>query len=199
MSDKSFSQACENNKKPILNILEKSFFNSRNILEIGSGTGQHAVYFAENLPNLNWQTSDCQENIVGINSWIDSVKIKNLKRPIELDVNQFDCPIENIDGIFTANTLHIMSWQSVINFFAGIKKFLQKEGVLCVYGPFNYSGKFTSDSNLQFDIWLKQQESHRGIRDFEKITELAEEADLVLIGDHAMPANNRLLEWRKVK
>jgi cyclopropane fatty-acyl-phospholipid synthase-like methyltransferase len=198
MHTKPFSQACENNKIPILTVLKKSFSNVKNILEIGSGTGQHAVYFSKNLPHLLWQTSDCQDNINGINLWLNNAKNINIKPPIELDVNMAEWPVTKIDGIFTANTLHIMSWQSVINFFSGIKKNLQKGGVFCVYGPFNYNGRYTSESNAQFDVLLKRQISHRAIRDFEKVSELAQQAGLVLVKDYAMPANNRLLEWRKI-
>ena len=195
--EKPFSQACENNKTPILETLQQAFANSKKILEIGSGTGQHAVHIAPQLLHLQWHTSDLPENHPGINAWIDEQPSGNLHRPLHLNADMPQWPITEVDGIFTANTCHIMSWQSVENLFAGVEKILQPGGVFCIYGPFNYGGRYTSDSNANFDIWLKEQAPHRAIRDFEEIEKLAKKAGMELAEDCEMPANNRLLVWRR--
>jgi len=199
--NKPFSQACENNKQPILTVLQTEFSQTNSVLEVGSGSGQHAVYFAANLPQLKWQTSDLSINHQGINLWLDDYPSANLKRPIEFDLNHSwqmqDEDIE-LDGIFTANTLHIVSWSLVVKFFQGVEKNLSSNGTLCIYGPFNYQGKFTSDSNAQFNLWLKDRDEDSGIRDFEAIEQLATSAGLSLQADHEMPANNRLLVFKKL-
>lgn len=194
---KPFSQACENNKRPILEVLLRVFSDQSQVLEVGSGTGQHAVYFAQNLPHVIWQTADLEHNHSGINAWIDESTAVNIRRPIIFDADRQPVNIGMTDAIFTANTLHIMAWTSVINLFLGIDKLLVSDAILAVYGPFNYAGKFTSDSNAHFDQWLKQRGSHQGIRDFEAVNKLAEQAGLALLEDNDMPANNRLLVWQK--
>ena len=193
---KPFSQSCENNKQAILSALTGEFTQPQRILEIGTGSAQHAVYFAAKLPHLTWQTSDLACNHAGIHSWLDSVSLANLQRPILLDLNQ-PWPIDNVDGIFTANTLHIVSWPLVINFFQGVGEHLSSGGKLCIYGPFNYQGQFTSQSNADFDVWLKNIDVERGIRDIEAISQLANQQGLILRDDYAMPANNRLLVFVK--
>jgi|TARA_R100000656_G_scaffold25525_7_gene22520 SAM-dependent methyltransferase len=197
MMVKPFSQACENNRQPIFQVLQAVLASSRHVLELGSGTGQHAVYFAPQLPHLIWQTSDLAVNHEAINSWIDEHPAENLRRPLVLDVDQQPWPVTGADAVFTANTCHIMSWQSVISLFAGLEKLLQPGAHVVIYGPFNYGGEFTSDSNARFDQMLKQNAPYRGIRDFEAINGLADEAGLTLLDDHAMPANNRLLVWQR--
>ena len=199
---KPFSQACENNKQPILALLKEVFSQTNNVLELGSGSGQHAVYFSQNLTQLTWQTSDLSVNHQGINLWIDESSSTNLQRPIEVDLNhswQLPKRLIALDGIYTANTLHIVSWSLVIKFFEGVAEHLAEHGTLCIYGPFNYQGNFTSDSNANFDLWLKARDENSGIRDIEAILELATSADLKLISDNTMPANNRLLVFKKLK
>ena len=193
---KPFSQSCENNKHAILGVLTSEFTQPQRVLEIGTGSAQHAVYFAAKLPYLTWQTSDLACNHAGINSWLDSVSLANLQRPLLLDLNQ-PWPIEKVAGIFTANTLHIVSWTLVKHFFQGVGEHLSLAGKLCIYGPFNYQGQFTSQSNADFDVWLKNIDVERGIRNIEAISKLANEQGLTLIHDHAMPANNRLLVFVK--
>jgi len=193
---KPFSQSCENNKQAILNVLAGEFTQPQRILEVGTGSAQHAVYFAAKLPHLTWQTSDLTCNHAGIHSWLDSVSLANLQRPLLLDLNQ-SWPIEKVDGIFTANTLHIVSWSLVKNFFQGAGEHLLSGGKLCIYGPFNYQGQFTSQSNADFDVWLKNIDVERGIRDIEAISKLANQQNMILMEDHAMPANNRLLVFVK--
>lgn len=195
---KPFSQACENNKHPILDILSRVFASQKKVLEIGSGTGQHAVYFAENLPFLTWQTSDLPTNHAGINQWIADSPSANIKQPLTIDLATFQPLSENIDAIYTANTLHIISWSLVHNLFELTEKQLGQNGILCIYGPFNYQGKYTSESNANFDLWLKARDEQSGIRDFEAVCQLAEEAGLSLKEDIQMPANNRILVFRKV-
>jgi len=195
--NKPFSQACENNKTAILPLLIDSFQASKTVLEVGSGTGQHAVYFAPKMPWLNWQTSDVLTNHQGIRQWLNEYPASNLLQPIELDLN-YTWPIEKIDAVYTANTLHIVSWLLVETFFTSVSKHLNQQGKLCIYGPFNYQDKYTSESNAGFDIWLKERDSQSAIRDIEAIVALAKNAGLSLENDHAMPANNRLLIFTKV-
>ncbi len=200
MMNKPFSQACENNKRPILNILSKVFSDTNHVLEIGSGTGQHAVFFGQHLPYLTWQTSDLLINHLGINSWLDEETLTNVERPIVIDLNKtWPMPTNNqhVDGLYTANTLHIISWPLVVKFFEGLAKNLTSGANICIYGPFKYQGKFTSESNANFDLWLKERDINSGIRDIEAILLLANSAGLNLVDDHVMPANNRLLVFSK--
>lgn len=194
---KPFSEACEQNKLPILAVLQQHFVNVHTVLEIGSGTGQHAVFFASQLPHLQWLTSEVAELHSGIHAWLDQARLPNVSQPLELDVNQPNWPVEGVDAIFSANTVHIMDWSSVQNMFAGIGRVLQTQGVFCLYGPFNYQGGYTSDSNARFDMWLKQRDPRSGIRDFEALNALAQQYGMTLRTDHAMPANNRTLVWEK--
>lgn len=193
---KPFSQACENNKAPILSVLEQAFAEVKSVLEIGSGTGQHAVWFARYLPHLRWQPSDQEVNLAGMHLRFDEESLANLLPPVVLDVTQPHWPVRQTDAIFTANTLHIMAWDAVQALFARVPEVLVPGGKLCVYGPFNYKGAYTSESNARFDQWLAEQSPVSAIRDFDQVNRLAEEAGLSLIADHAMPANNRLLEWQ---
>ncbi|TPH12937.1 DUF938 domain-containing protein [Litorilituus lipolyticus] len=198
--DRPYSQACENNKTPILTVLSKELMHSKHLLEIGSGTGQHAVYFAKYLKHLTWQPSDLIINHKGINAWIDSSPTKNIKKPIEIDLNtgwKQNSNIEPFDALFTANTLHIISWPLVIDFFQEVAKNFNSGATVCIYGPFKYQGKFTSESNANFDLWLKNRDIKSGIRDIEEILTLAESANLVLKNDYAMPAYNQLLVFTK--
>tara|TARA_B110000902_G_scaffold69728_2_gene82628 strand:+ start:4352 stop:4948 length:597 start_codon:yes stop_codon:yes gene_type:complete len=194
--DRPFSQACDNNKASILIILQKHVADVDFVLEVGSGTGQHAVHFARHLSHLTWQPTDRPEYIDGINLWRNSEPMDNLLSPLQLDVNQ-PWPIDSVPAVFSANTLHIMSWLEVEKFFRGVKEVLKSGGVLCVYGPFNYQEQYTSDSNRQFDQQLKARNPLSGIRDFEAINRLAISAGLTLMTDYPMPSNNRCLVWTK--
>jgi cyclopropane fatty-acyl-phospholipid synthase-like methyltransferase len=169
------------------------------VLEIGSGTGQHAVYFAPELPHLVWQTADVAQHHAGIRVWLEEAALPNVLPPLALDVNQPDWPVERYDAVFSANTLHIMGWPEVEKFFAGVGAVLEPGGVLAVYGPFNYNGAFTSDSNARFDAWLKSRDPASGVRDFEAVDALARAQGLVLQQDVAMPSNNRTLVWQRIK
>jgi len=198
LSDRPYAPACDNNKAPILAVIKKVFLIPGMVLEIGSGTGQHAAYFSKQLPHLIWQPTDKAESLPGINAWRSHTGHKNLKPPLELDVTQTPWPILGADYIFSANTVHIMSWSRVEAFFAGVDKILALNGIFCLYGPFNYAGNYTSASNAQFDVWLKQRDPQSGIRDFDALNQLADTAGLRLYKDFAMPANNRTLVWKKL-
>ena len=198
--DKPFSPACENNRGPILEILKPLLVDKSSVLEIGSGTGQHAVWFAKNMPQLRWQTSDLQHNHAGINQWLNAYPSPNLLPPIELDMLDTvgsNWPNGGFDCIYSANTAHIMPWEAVVNMLAQVGLRLCSNGLFCLYGPMQYQGVIEPQSNRDFDASLQQQASHMGIREFHQINRLAAEAGLVLLDDHAMPANNRLLVWQK--
>jgi len=184
---KPFSEASERNRDPILAILKRVFRETRRVLEIGSGTGQHAAYFSAALPHLVWQASDRAENLPGIREWgVD---------PIELDVDG-PWPDIDADAVFSANTSHIMSWPQVVRMFEGIGRMASVKTV-CLYGPFNYGGRPTSESNARFDAMLRGRDPASGLRDFEAIVALAARHGLALQEDNAMPANNRLLVLKK--
>lgn len=194
--EKPYSRSSENNKEPILAVLKEAFKDASFVLEIGSGTGQHAAYFAANLPHLVWQPTDLPDNLPGIETWVEEAGLPNLKDPIVLNVADALWPVEKADGVFSANTLHIMSKSRVGCFFDGIEVVMREGGALCIYGPFNYGGDYTSESNRKFDEWLKGRDPESGIKDFEWVNSLAERAGFTLVKDHEMPVNNRLLEWR---
>ena len=203
------SEPCERNKEPIRAILAQAFADSRKVLEIGSGTGQHAVHFAAHFPHLVWQPSDMGEYLVGLRERIVTERLArkspagapeglaNLLAPVELDVRALPWKVERVDALFTANTLHIMSWSSVQSLFRGLGKALTAPGVLCIYGPFRYDGQYTSPSNEEFDRFLQARDPASGIRNFEDVNSLAMEQGLTLSIDHPMPANNQLLIFHK--
>jgi cyclopropane fatty-acyl-phospholipid synthase-like methyltransferase len=194
---KPYSESCEQNQEPILAVLREVFKDRHRVLEIGSGTGQHAVHFGRHLPHLLWQTSDLAPNHAGIRAWIDEAKLPNVLSPLMIDANNPVWPVEKVDAVFSANALHIMSWEEVNGLFNGIGRVLADDGLLCLYGPFNYGGNFTSESNARFDEWLKAQNPLSGVRDFEALDKLANRQGLFLSQDIAMPANNRSLVWRR--
>ncbi len=193
--DKPFAPACERNREPILAVLREHFADRRQVLEIGSGTGQHAVHFAGALPHLRWQASDCVPNLPGICRWIDEAALPNTPPPLELDVAS-TWPQQRYDAFFSANTLHIMGWTEVEQLFTRLPEVAQPGAVLTIYGPFNYDGRFTSESNAAFDASLRAADPKRGIRDFEAVDALAVSNGFALLRDQAMPANNRCLVWR---
>ena len=198
MQNKPYAESCDQNRDVILSIIYPLLQDSVSVLEIGSGTGQHAVYFSKKLPHLTWNTSDCSEYIDGINLWLSEARFENLPQPIELDVMQKKWPEIMFDTVFTANTCHIMSQQSVDVMFKNAGKKLPKKGQFIIYGPFNYNQQYTSVSNEEFDRWLKSRDSESGIKNFEDLNKLADQVGLQLIGDYEMPANNRILHWRKI-
>ena len=197
MNHKPFAESCEENKRPILAVLEQAFADCREILEIGSGTGQHAVFFAARLPHLVWQTSDLREHHAGIRAWLTEAGLPNLRPPIALDVARDPWPDSRYDGVFSANTSHIMHWHEVEAMFAGVGRVLAPGGHFCLYGPFNLDGRYTSESNARFDAWLRARDPGSGLRDLEALDRLAHAAGLALSANHPMPANNRTLVWTR--
>jgi cyclopropane fatty-acyl-phospholipid synthase-like methyltransferase len=195
MINKPFSESSEQNKAVIYETIKPFLLDAVEVLEIGSGTGQHAVHFASMVPGLIWQTSDLAENLPAINAWINDSHRSNLPEPIELDVRS-GWMNKTYDLIFSANTFHIMNQDQVEQCLLRCTGCLKVEGHLIVYGPFNYHGSYTSLSNEQFDGWLKSRDPQSGIKHFEWINTIASQSGLQLISDIAMPANNRILIWR---
>jgi len=197
---KPYSEACERNKAPILAVLREVFADVSVVLEIGSGTGQHAVHFAAALPQLTWHCSDLIENHAGINMWREAAGTPNLSPPLALNVDQDPWPVPpGVDAVFTANTLHIVSWPRVERLFAGAGRALVPGDPFCVYGPFSYGGEHTSQSNARFDEMLRLRDPDSGIRDLDALVSLGGRTGFELVDDRAMPANNRLLIWRRAE
>ena len=194
--DKPHAPSCERNREPILAVLRDRLADRHSVLEIGSGTGEHAVHFAAAMPWLSWQTSERAENLAGIQAWLDDTALANTPAPLALDVGRA-WPSGRWDAVFSANTLHIMSWAEVEQLFAHLAEVTTDDALLIVYGPFNYDGHYSSDSNAGFDQWLKARGSHMGIRDAEAVDALARQTGFVLIDDVAMPANNRCRVWQR--
>lgn len=192
-----FSQACENNKDPILAIIGKIFQPGDRVLEIGSGTTQHVRYFAQQLQEIHWQPTDVPESLQSVRDALKTTELPNIASAKALDVTMEPWPVNLVNGIFSANTLHIMPESAVPAFFRGAGQVSLPQAHLCVYGPFKYKGAFTSESNGRFDNWLKQRNALSGVRDFELVCKLAEANGFTFLADHAMPANNQLLVWRK--
>ena len=197
--NKPYSESCDQNRVSILSAIQPLLENTQQLLEIGSGTGQHAVYFAENMPHLIWHTSDRKEYLPGIKMWLEEAGLNNVRLPVELEVTESPWPQHQFDAIFTANSVHIMSWDEVVALFSGVGKTLSAEALFIIYGPFNYNQSYTSDSNEQFDRWLKSRNPLSCIKDFEAIEVLANQAEMHLLHDIEMPANNRILIWQSTK
>ncbi|MES0875139.1 DUF938 domain-containing protein [Sinimarinibacterium thermocellulolyticum] len=194
---KPFSPSSQRNREPILAVLRRHFADRRRVFEIGSGTGQHAVHFAAALPHLVWQSADREPYLPGIRAWLAEAALPNTPEPLMFDVNDVRWPIGPFDAVFSANTLHIMSWAEVERLFARLPEILTADAKLAIYGPFNYGGHYTSDSNAAFDARLRGDAPHMGIRDFEAVDALARGAGFTLLEDCAMPANNRCLVWTR--
>ena len=205
MIDKPHSPACERNREPILAVLREHFAERRQVLEVGSGTGQHAVHFAAAMPWLEWQCADRADYLSGIGQWLDEAALANLPAPVELDV---DSPVwqarpstlfggRRFDAAFSANTLHIMGWPQVRALFAGLDRVLRANATVVVYGPFNDHGQYSSDSNRDFDAALRARDPQSGIRDLHAVDALAGAIGMRLVANLAMPANNRCVVWRR--
>jgi cyclopropane fatty-acyl-phospholipid synthase-like methyltransferase len=192
-----FSAASERNKDPILEVLRIRLAGRAQVLEIGSGTGQHAVHFARALTHLTWHPT---EQLTYLADLAERVKLEgphNVRAPTVLDVRQAVWPVRSVDAVFTANTLHIMSWPEVQALYRGLAGVLVPGGVFCVYGPFRYGGRYTSDSNREFDLMLQERDPNSGLRDIQALTPLGAQYGLRLDADHDLPANNRLLIFIK--
>jgi SAM-dependent methyltransferase len=190
------SDACERNKDPILEVLRREFAGCTHVLEIGSGTGQHAVHFALAMPQLVWQPTETGEAMPGLRRRIFREGPPNLRAPVPLDVTATPWDVRRVDGVFTANTLHIMHWHEVEALFANLPAVVKPGAVLAIYGPFRYGGQFTSESNAAFDEMLRLRDPGSGIRDFEQVDALARRAGFSFVSDHRMPANNQTLVWK---
>ena len=197
MLDKPFSEAAERNAPPILEVLQREFKECSNVLEIGSGTGQHAVHFAAALPHLVWQTSDRDENHPAIDAWVCDADLGNVMAPLSLDVQHAEIDSLAYDGVYSANTAHIMSYAAVVDMFSKVGEALCPDGVFCLYGPFLLQGEFTSPSNAQFDAGLRARDPAMGIRDLDALDKLATSSGLQRSSIYALPANNMLAVWRK--
>ncbi|MFP7723343.1 DUF938 domain-containing protein [Lysobacter sp. A3-1-A15] len=197
--------SCERNRDAILAVLQRHFGDRRHVLEVGSGTGQHAVHFAAAMPGLHWHCSDRVEHLPGIRAWLTHAGLPNTSPATELDVatgpwpRPSAAPGARFDAAFSANTLHIMGWPEVVAMFAGLDHALADDAVLAVYGPFNRGGAYSSESNRRFDDWLKARDPRSAIRDFEAVDALARGIGLALLEDAAMPANNRCIVWRRTR
>ena len=191
------SDAAERNKEPILQLLAPVLSQTRRLLEIGSGTGVHALYFSARLPQLTWQPTDTGEYLPTLRERLKREGGANLLPVVELDVRNHPWAVEQVDAIYSANTLHIMSWSSVHDFFKGVGSVLIRSGLLCVYGAFRYGDRYTSESNAKFDAFLRNRDPESGLRDAHEVDRLAREQGLALLADHPMPANNQLRIWNR--
>lgn len=196
MRHKPDAPAARRNREAILAVLQREFISSAKVLEIGSGTGQHAVYFGKRMPNLQWQTSDCAENIPGIESWLIESELTNVLPPVCLNVLKDDPPEGRFDAIFSANTAHIMSMEAVTHMFRIAGEVFRGGGIFCLYGPFNLDGEFTADSNRQFDRSLRVRDPAMGLRDLSELDELASANGLRRVRRYAMPSNNMISVWK---
>lgn len=179
-------------------MIQPLFADRSTLLEIGSGTGQHAVYFAGKMPHLIWQTSDQAEYHPGIDQWLNDAALPNTRAPLLLNTRQADWPAISADAIFSANTCHIMHWPDVVGLFKGVGEILPAGGLFLLYGPFNYDGEYSAESNARFDNWLKQRDPDSGIKDYEALNRLANEAEMTLQKIYPLPANNQIICWKKV-
>lgn len=195
-SYRKFSQAAENNQQPILEKLRQHFTAPGCVLEIGSGSGQHAVRFGAELPHLNWQPTEQPEQVADLEANLAAFASGNVRDPLPLTVGGRWPPGSYHYG-FLANVLHIMPEENMHPLFQGLDISLIPGAVLCLYGPFKYQGNYTSDSNAKFDEWLGSQYAGGGIRDFEQVVDAAVEHGCSLVVDHSMPANNQLLVFSK--
>ena len=198
MTDKPFSEYAERNGVPILTVLRNEFANSTKVLEIGSGTGQHAARFAKELPFLQWQTSDRNENHDGIRAWVNDSGLTNLLPPLSLDVLSSNVAAASCDAVFSSNTAHIMSIEAVQKLFEIVGNALTARGVFCLYGPFRQGGEFNTPSNAAFHRTLRSRNPEMGIRDIETLDDYARDNNMARARLYAMPANNHIAVWHKV-
>ena len=196
-ANKPFAPATERNRAPILAELQRLLSGNERVLEIGSGTGQHAVHFAAAMPGLCWQTSDVAEALPGIRQWLDEAALDNTPAPLALDCREPVWPALQAEVVFSANAIHIMGWAQVQQLFRHLDAIIQPQGLLILYGPFNIDGDYTSASNAEFDQWLQARDPASGIRDLEAVDALAKAIGLRLSEQVAMPANNFLMVWQR--
>ena len=197
--DKYHAESTRRNRTPILEVLKKEIEGSKKLLEIGSGTGQHAVYFSKKLPQILWQTSDRSINHESINYWIKRYNLKNLLHPLDIEIGVNEKNINDIfDCVFSSNTSHIMSLENVKRLFALVGKVLNKNGKFFLYGPFKINLEFTTKSNEDFHEKLKAENKLMGLRDIEELDNYAIENNMQNHAFYEMPANNYLSIWKKL-
>lgn len=196
---KQHAPSYERNKDAILEVLREVLPRAGTVLEIGSGTGQHAAYFAAQLPHLVWHPTDLSENLPSIRAWREEAAAPNLREPLELDLFARCWPVKRADAVVCINAIHIVAWEGVVNLVGGVGRLLSPGGVFYVYGAYRYADRALEPSNADFDRWLKDRDPRSGIRDFEAVNALATNAGLILSGDRAMPANNRSIWWTKAE
>jgi SAM-dependent methyltransferase len=194
---KQSSPSCDRNKGPILAVLREILAVPGLVLEVGSGSGQHAVHFARGLPHVEWQPTDVPENLPSISAWRDEAGLANLLEPLALDLFSDRWPVATARAVVCINTIHIVSWEAVERLFAGAGRLLSPGGTMYVYGPYRYAGRPLEPSNEEFDRWLKARDPVSGVRLFDDVNRLAEQNGLTLAGDRAMPVNNRSIWWIK--
>ncbi len=194
-ADRPFAPAAERNRGPILEVLRTVFADRRRVLELGSGTGQHAVHFAAAMPWLAWQATELEPNLPGVRAWLDGAGLPNTPPALALDLAG-TWPAGRWDAAFTANTLHIVPWPTVERLFEALPGALEPGAVFAVYGPFNVGGRFTGPGNAAFDATLRAADPSRGLRDLESVDALARRAGFGPLEVRAMPADNRCLVWR---
>ena len=192
-----YSQAAANNRGPILEQLQRLLVGRESVVEVGAGTGQHALHFARALPGIHWQPTEHPDVLETLGLRCSGAGLPNLAEPLALDILTRPWPVQTPDAFYTANTLHIVAWETVEVFFAACGEHAKTGTLLFTYGPFNYGGRFTSESNERFDGWLRERDSASGIRDFERVDACAQAAGFGLLEDISMPANNRLLCWQQ--
>ncbi len=199
MSELRFSAACERNKGPIVEVLSQLLKPQARVLEIGAGTGQHAVHFTEVLPGLDWLATDVPENLAGLNARIAAEAADRLAPAVALDVAHGPWPAGRFDAVYTANTLHIMPFELAPALFAGASQVLDRNGLLICYGPFQDDGAHSAESNRQFDLMLRSRDFAMGIRDTRDLDRIARRHGLIRQADIALPANNRILIFRRAQ
>jgi SAM-dependent methyltransferase len=195
--DRPYAPSAERNAAPILNVLREVLADCVSVLEVGSGTGQHAVAFAAALPHLHWTTADQRLHHAGIRAWLREAGLPNLSGPLSLEIGVDEFPAGPFDAVFTANTLHYMPWAAVEQLFAAMPTVLRPGGRMVVYGPFREGGRFVSPNDPDFDAALRDGAPYRGLRDIETVEGLAVAAGLRRVAAHHMPADNRCLVWQR--
>ena len=196
-SDKPYAPAAEQNRVPILAVLRERFHAHGRVLEIGAGTGQHAVHFAAALPHLDWHPSDVAENLAGVEAWRLDAAVPNLRPARQLDVLRDAWPEGPFEYVYSANTVHIMHWPAVEALFAGVARVLAAGGLFALYGPFSHDGSHTAESNARFDQMLRAQDPGMGVRDCADLDALAARHGLEPEAVIDMPANNQIRLWRR--
>lgn len=191
--------ACDRNQGPILEVLKEVISqDNRSLFEIGSGTGFHAAFMAPHFPHIFWTTSDVTSNHKIIKDNLAKANISNIKGPFQFEVGKDDFPRVPYDLVFTANTFHIMSWKNCKTLMKTLGTRMREGSQVIIYGPFNYAGSFTSESNAEFDKMLKARNPDSGIRAFEDVNNNMLKNGFTLYKDFEMPANNRTLVYTRL-